>query len=55
MVVAVVVNSPHGAIGLMQGVVSLHNVTVASLVLRFDITSMVVVDFVLEGVLGIRL
>jgi hypothetical protein len=53
--VPVVVDVPDGAVGLVQGVVPLHNITVAVLVLALDVTAVVVLHLVLELIFGMSL
>ncbi|CAH1637672.1 unnamed protein product [Spodoptera littoralis] len=48
VVIAMVVNMSDGAIRLMQGVVSLHHVTVAVLMLRLEVSSVGVLYFIPE-------
>ncbi|CAD0203843.1 unnamed protein product [Chrysodeixis includens] len=53
VVIAMVVHVSDGAVGLVQGVAALHDVTVAVLVLRLDVTSVRVLDLIPELVLGV--
>jgi hypothetical protein len=53
--VTVVVNAPLGAVGLVQGVVPLNNITIAMLMLALDVAGVVVLYLVLELVLGVCL
>lgn len=52
LVVGGVFDGSHAAIGFYEAVVSVHNVTIAYLILCFDVASLWVVDVVFERVLG---
>jgi hypothetical protein len=55
VVVTVVVDVPDGAVGLVQGVVPLHDITVAVLVLALDVAGVVVLYLVLKLIFGVCL
>lgn len=53
--VSSVVDNSDCAVGLMQGVVALHHVSVAGLVLRLDVFGVGILHFILEFVFGVAL
>lgn len=55
VVIGGVINSAHGTIGLHQGVLSLHDITIALLGLRLDVAGVGILNAIVEGVLGVRL
>lgn len=50
-----VVDGADGTIGFNQGVLSLHNITITALNLRFHISGKTIMDSIVEGVLWVGL
>lgn len=55
LLISSVVDNSDGAVRLVQGVVALHHVAVAGLVVRFNVLGVGVLHFVLELVFGVAL
>lgn len=50
-----VVDNPNGAVRLVQGIVALHHVAVAGLMLRLNVFGVGILHFVLELIFGVAL
>lgn len=55
LLISSVVDNSDGAVRLVQGVVALHHVAVAGLVMRLNVLGVGVLHFVLELVFGVAL